>query len=209
LRWALDPSTALELHQLRSGQARPRGGDNMAKGIGPKDSLSKLPKLTPELHRFIDGMGMYFENQAIPRIGGRMLGALMIAHWPLSAEDLAAILKISRGSISTNMRMLLASGLVEKAPMPGSRITHFAFSHDAMEHRIAAGVRSTQAFKRLLLQAAAVIPQRDPSRHHIDDSLEWTDLLIEGMNNATERWRQRHPAHAHGHSHPHPTSHGD
>lgn len=177
----------------------------MAKGLGPRDSLSKLPKLTPELHKFIDGMGMYFENQGIPRIGGRMLGALMIAHWPLSAEDLAAILKVSRGSISTNMRMLVATGLVERAPMSGSRTTHFAFSDEAMEHRIAAGVRSTQAFKRLLLQAADVIPPRDPARHHIDDSLAWTDVLIEAMHDATERWQQRHPAH----THPHPAGHGD
>jgi DNA-binding transcriptional regulator GbsR (MarR family) len=177
----------------------------MPKGLGPKDSLSKLPKLTPELHKFIDGMGMYFESQGIPRIGGRMLGALMIAHWPLSAEDLASILRVSRGSISTNMRMLLASGLVEKAPMPGSRTTHFAFSDEAMEHRIAAGVRSTQAFKRLLLQAADVIPQRDPARHHIDDSLAWSDVLLEALRHAVDHWK----AHRTGAAHRHPALSGD
>ena len=174
----------------------------MPKGLGPKDSLSKLPKLTPELHKFIEGMGMYFESQGIPRIGGRMLGALMIAHWPLSAEDLAAILRVSRGSISTNMRMLLASGLVEKAPMPGSRITHFAFSDEAMEHRIAAGVQSTQAFKRLLLQAADVIPPRDPARHHIDDSLAWSDLLLEALHHAVDHWKAHRAASAHRHPAP-------
>ncbi len=130
------------------------------KPIGPTDPLRKVPKLTPELNRFIDGMGMYFESQGIPRIGGRLLGLLMIAHWPLSPEDMVAILRISRGSISTNIRALLLSGLVEKAPMPGSRHTHYAYSDEAMEHRIASGVRSTQAFKRLVEQAAAVIPPR-------------------------------------------------
>jgi DNA-binding transcriptional regulator GbsR (MarR family) len=58
-------------------------------------------------------------------------------------------LRVSRGSISTNLRMLLASGMVEKAPMPGSRLTHYAFSDEAMEQRIAAGIRP-QAFKKLL-----------------------------------------------------------
>ncbi len=70
------------------------------------DSVAKIPRLTPELSRFIEGMGMYFENQGIPRIGGRMLGLLMIAHRPLSAEDLARILKVSRASLSTNFRSL-------------------------------------------------------------------------------------------------------
>jgi DNA-binding transcriptional regulator GbsR (MarR family) len=169
-------------------------------GFGPKDPADKIPKLTPPLHRFIEGMGVYFESQGIPRIGGRMLGLLMIAHWPLSAEDLACILQISRGSVSTNIRVLLSSGLVEKALLPGLRVTHFVYSDQAMEHRIATGVKSTEEFKRLLQQAAEAVPPRDPARHHIDDSLAWTDVVIEAFHGATERWRARHPAHAHIHA---------
>ena len=169
------------------------------KGTGPMDSLSKIPKLTPALSSFIEGMGVYFESQGIPRIGGRMLGLLMIAHWPLSPEDMTSILKVSRGSISTNLRLLLSFGLVEKAPMPRSRTTHFAFSDEAMEHRIIAGIRSVRVFKRLLQQAAEAMPERDPARHHIDDSLEWSDLLIGSFDQATERWRARRPSRAHVH----------
>jgi DNA-binding transcriptional regulator GbsR (MarR family) len=134
-----------------------------------------------------------------------MLGALMIAHWPLSAEDLASILRVSRGSISTNLRMLLASGMVEKAPMPGSRLTHYAFSDEAMEQRIAAGIRSTEAFRRLVRQASAALPERDPARHHIVDSLEWSEVLLDSLNQAVERWKSRRP----GHAHLHPTASGD
>jgi predicted transcriptional regulator len=173
------------------------------KGSGPTDAHRKVPKLTPALHAFIDGMGMYFESQGIPRIGGRMLGLLMIAHWPLSAEDMAEILRISRGSVSTNLRLLLPSGMVERALMPGSRTTHYAFSDEAMEHRILSGIRSAQAFKRLVQQAAAAIPASDPARHHIDDSLEWSDLLIESLDQTTERWRSRRPSRTHVHLAPH------
>ena len=173
----------------------------MPKGLGPKDSLSKLPKLTPELQKFIDGMGMYFENQGIPRIGGRMLGILMIAHWPLSSEDMASILSVSRGSISTNLRLLLSTGMVEKAPMPGSRSTHFAFSDDAMTNRMLASVKSVATFRRLLQQAAEAMPARDPARHHIDDSMAVSDLLLEAFEQVSQR------LHAHGaqHAHLHPT----
>ena len=169
-------------------------------GIGPKDPTDKVPELTPPLHRFIEGMGMYFESQGIPRIGGRMLGLLMIAHWPLSAEDLGSLLQISRGSVSTNIRLLLSSGLVEKALLPRLRTTHFVYSDDAMEHRAASGVKSTQAFKHLLQQAAEAVPPRDPARHHIDDSIAWSDLLVEALNGATQRWRSRHPTHSHVHA---------
>ena len=172
----------------------------MAKGTGPSDSLSKLPKLTAELQKFIDGMGVYFESQGIPRIGGRMLGVLMIAHWPLTPEDMANVLQVSRGSISTNLRMLTASGMVERALMPGSRLTHFAFSDEAMEHRIAAGIRSTQAFRRLVQEASAALPGGDPSRHHLVDSLEWSDLLLEALHNAIEHWKAHRAQGSHSHT---------
>ena len=168
--------------------------------IGPKKPADKIPALTPPLTRFIKDMGHYFETGGNPRIGGRMLGLLMIAHWPLSAEDMAAILKVSRGSISTNLRVLLASGMVEKALLPQLRTTHYMYSDEAMEHRIVAGIKSTEAFKRLLQQVAEAVPQKDPARHHIDDSIAWSDLLIEVFNDATQRWRSRHPRRAHDHA---------
>ena len=168
--------------------------------IGPKDPLAKIPQLTPTLSRFIEGMGLYFESAGVPRIGGRMLGLLMIAHWPLSAEDLATILNVSRGSISTNLRVLLASGMVEKALLPQLRTTHFVYSDEAMEQRILAGVKSTETFKRLLQQVADVVPPKDPARHHIDNSIAWSDLLIEVFHDATQRWRSRHPLHTHAHA---------
>ena len=120
------------------------------KGNGPSESLRKIPKLTPALSGFIEAMGMYFEDQGIPRIGGRMLGLLMIAHWPLTAQDIAAILGISRGSVSTNFRLLLTSGLAEKAAMPGDRTTYYVFSDAAMEHRTVAGMQSVMAFKKIV-----------------------------------------------------------
>ena len=143
---------------------------------------------------------MYFESQGIPRIGGRMLGLLMIAHWPLSAADMAGILEVSRGSISTNLRLLLSTGMVEKAPIARARTMQFAFSDEAMEHRLTASVKSVQAFKRLLQQAAEATPRRDPARHHIDDSLAVSDLMLEAFDQVAERLHARRPSHAHLHA---------
>jgi DNA-binding transcriptional regulator GbsR (MarR family) len=154
-------------------------------------SLDKVPRLTPALHTFIEGMGMYFEVQGIPRIGGRILGLLMIAHAPLSAEDIAAILKVSRGSLSTNFRLLLASGMVERVTVHGDRVTYFVFADSAMEQRIAVGLRSVAAFKRLCSQALDALPPHDPSRHHLDISLEWSDLLTQSFESAMTEWHER------------------
>lgn len=156
------------------------------------NSLSKIPRLTPELSRFVENMGMYFENQGIPRIGGRMLGLLMIAHRPLSAGDLAHILKVSRGSLSTNFRALLASGMVEKVTLYGDRTTYFVFSDAAMEHRTATGTQAAVAFKKLVQQGLAALPPKDPARHHLDTSVEWSDVVIEAFEHVLTDWRRRH-----------------
>ena len=154
-------------------------------------SLDKSPRLTPALHTFIEGMGMYFEVQGIPRIGGRILGLLMIAHAPLSAADIATILGVSRGSLSTNFRLLLASGMVEKVAVRGDRVTYFVFSDSAMEQRIAVGLRSVAAFRQLCSQALEALPAHDPSRRHLDISVEWSDLLTQSFEAAMAEWHQR------------------
>src|SRR5512140_2592865 len=82
-------------------------------------------KLTPELSRFIQHMGGYFEGSGVPRIGGLILGLLIIAHEPLSAEQIAAILKISRASVSTNFRILSAAGLAERFTSHDDHVTYY------------------------------------------------------------------------------------
>ena len=104
-------------------------------------NLNKFKKLSLELTRFIENMGLYFENSGIPRIGGRILGLLMIAHDPLSAEDIAKILKVSRASLSTNLRLLTSSGLVEKTSILHDRNTYYVFSDASLEQRMLVGVQ--------------------------------------------------------------------
>lgn len=151
----------------------------------------KIPHLTPELVRFVESMGMYFENQGIPRIGGRILGLLMIAHEPLSAEDLARTLKVSRGSLSTNFRALLASGMVEKVPMYGDRKTYFVFSDAAMEHRTINGTQAAAVFKKIVQQGLAALPPKDPARYHLDASLVWSEMLIRAFEQVLVDWQRR------------------
>lgn len=153
----------------------------------------KFKKLSPELTRFIESMDMYFENMGIPRIGGRMLGVLMIAHQPLSADDIAKILKVSRGSISTNIRALLGSGMVEKKSVLHDRTTYFVFSEAAMEQRMITGIQSTVIFKKLAEQGLASLPDYDSARTRMQRSMEWSDLLVSTFQKAIADWRIRYP----------------
>ncbi|HZD58265.1 MAG TPA: ArsR family transcriptional regulator [Anaerolineales bacterium] len=151
----------------------------------------QTPTLTPELSRFIESMGVYFEDQGVPRIGGRILALLMIAHEPLKAEDIAALLKVSRGSISTNFRILLAGGLAEKIAFHGDRTTYYVFPEAAWEPLIAAAIQQTIAFKRVIEQGLAALPASDTVQQRLGEMMRWSDFLIEFYNKTIAEWRAR------------------
>ncbi len=156
-------------------------------------SKSKFKKLSPELTRFIESMGMYFESSGVPRIGGRILGLLMVAHEPLSADDIGKILKVSRASVSTNMRLLMSSGMVERTSVLHDRTTYFVFSEAALEQRMVVGIQAAGVFKKLAEQGLAALPDGDSARKNLQRSIEWSDLLVESFQKAIMKWRERYP----------------
>jgi DNA-binding MarR family transcriptional regulator len=161
------------------------------KNTDPPHHDHKAVKLTPELSKFIEGMGMYFENSGVPRIGGRILALLMIAHEPLSAEDIGGVLKVSRGSISTNMRILTAAGLAEKVSIPGNRTTFFESPETAFEQMVVARIRSSMTFRKLVDQGLAALTSEDFARHRLENAVMWTDLLIDTFEKVIDDWHEQ------------------
>jgi DNA-binding transcriptional regulator GbsR (MarR family) len=115
----------------------------------------------------------------------------MIAHGPLSAEEIASLLKVSRGSISTNMRLLIGSGLVEKTSLSGERMTFFIFPETGLEQRFVVGIHSAKAFKKLSEQGLAALSSEDHARHNLQDAIELSDLMIEVFQDAIVEWQTR------------------
>ena len=153
----------------------------------------KFKKLSPELTHFIESMGRYFESYGIPRIGGRVLGLLLLAHEPLSAEEIASILKVSRASLSTNFRLLLASALAEKVTFPGDRTTYFAFPVTAWERAMNVEIEGTAVLQRLAEQGLRALPSGDPARDRLERMIEWTALIHDTYQKALSKWRTSAP----------------
>lgn len=154
-------------------------------------SQNKFKKLSPELSRFIESMGMYFESFGIPRIGGRILGLLMVAHEPLSAESISTILKVSRASISTNFRILLTSGLAEKITFSGDRTTYFAFPEIAWEKVMSVEIEAIGTMKKIAQQGLDALSPADSARDRMQGMINWAEFLVEVYKNALTEWRIR------------------
>ncbi len=151
-------------------------------------------KLSPELHRFIQHMGGYFETSGVPPIGGRILGLLMITDEPLSAEDIASLLHVSRASISTNFRVLAAAGLAERYTSHDDRTTYYVFPDTAWEQAMVLGARRAQSFKRIVQEGLAAMPEKDAARSHLVRGTEYAELVLEFFQRQLDEWRTHHQA---------------
>jgi len=66
----------------------------------------------------------------LPRSLGQIYGLLYLSPGPLSLDDIAELLEISKGSASTGTRQLAAWGGIRQVWIPGERRDHFEVEPD-------------------------------------------------------------------------------
>ncbi len=86
--------------------------------------------MTNEEQEFVERVGRHFEADGVPRIGGRIYGFLLLREEPCSLEELAERLSVSKGSVSTNARLLVQWGVVERVARPGDRRDFYQAASD-------------------------------------------------------------------------------
>jgi DNA-binding transcriptional regulator GbsR (MarR family) len=118
----------------------------MRQYLGPADPAENAAILA-----WVDRVGEFFEvNYGMPPITGRIVGWLLICDQAeQSAGEIAAAIKASRASLTTNMRALLASGLVRRLRRAGDRTALYRIGDEAWETVIRHRVASLTAIDRL------------------------------------------------------------
>lgn len=89
--------------------------------------------------QFIEEMGMITQGDGLPRIAGKILGLLLIETGPYSFAEIAERLEVSRGSVSTNTRLLEGLGLINRVSKKGERGDFFQLA-DAPYAKLIEGV---------------------------------------------------------------------
>lgn len=145
--------------------------------------------LSAEEERFIESMGLFFERQGVPRIGGRILGLLLLAEEPLALGEAARLLRVSPASVSTNVRQLQASGLVDPASIPGDRRHYYVFNSAGWDHRLELAITAMDALGQLCQDALAAPGLEE--RHKLREAVEFCDFYRRELSGAAERWRAR------------------
>jgi DNA-binding transcriptional regulator GbsR (MarR family) len=139
---------------------------------------------------FIDRMGLALESDGLPRIAGRIFGLLLVSEDCRSLDDLAAELRVSKASVSTNARLLEQHGVLERNGRPSDRRDYYRVQPDLFSHTMAQRLERWQRFHEAIGDARSNLPIR--SRKVLDRLEEYEAaymFLAKAIREALGRWR--------------------
>jgi DNA-binding transcriptional regulator GbsR (MarR family) len=99
---------------------------------------------------FVEKLGLLMESEGGSRVAGQLLGILLLAEAPLSLDELADRLAVSKPSVSINARHLEQKGLAVRVSYPGDRRDHYSLAPDLPASTFRARVESLARFCRVI-----------------------------------------------------------
>lgn len=139
----------------------------------------------PSDEQFVERMGQLMERDGLPRIAGRIFGQLMLSEAPMSLDDLAGALRVSKGSVSTNTRLLESFGMLERLTYPGDRRDYCEVSESVHQRMLELRVERLQTTRELLEEGLETESARSERiRNRLEYFGEFFDQMIDAIAKA-------------------------
>lgn len=155
------------------------------------DSRSPLAGDKATLLQFIENIGLHFEEYGVPRIGGRILGLLLASSRPISPEEMADLLQVSRSSVSTNLRTLVMIGLADRVSLPGERSDFYIFADDAWTKSLEMRLDSIHALREMAADGLKGVNEQQPAYVRLAEILTWTEMVQAGFETMLQQWQSQ------------------
>lgn len=138
------------------------------------------------LAQWIERVAIFFaEHFGLPPITGRVLGWLLICEpAEQSAGEIAAAIGASRASLTTAMRFLIASGLVRRLTLPGSRTTYYRIDDDIWKTIVERRIASLTSFSRITLDGMALVGRSSPRAGRLRAAHQFFDWMAALLKNS-------------------------
>lgn len=146
-----------------------------------------------QLHDYADEIGLFFEDNGLPRMSGRVLGWLLVCDPPhQSAEELAAALQASRGSISMAMQLLQRNGPVERYSVPGSRRTYYRLRPGFWLREAEEKAEIAATWRKLADRGLSMLTDRpDDSRRRLQEMHDMYEFFEAEYGRMRDAWHER------------------
>lgn len=119
-------------------------------------------KRQTELKHLVEELGLFFEQEGLPRMAGRVLGWLLVSDPPhQSMNELVDALSASKASISNTTRMLIQIGLIERLSLPGHRRDYFRIRPNAWHQLMKEEAVKLAAIRKLADRGLELLADKD------------------------------------------------
>lgn len=146
-------------------------------------------KTKEALERFVEQMGLITQADGLPRIAGRLMGLMMIESGPFSFGQLSERLKISRGSVSTNTRLLENLGIIERVALPSDRQDYFQLAPNPHARRLEGVVHRMVRTRKLVAATEPVLPKEmKTSRKRLNELDEFCCMAMRSIQSLLKKY---------------------
>lgn len=143
-----------------------------------------------KLEKYIEDVGLFYEQFGLPKMAGRILGYLMATtDDKISFDKLMQKLKASKGSISGNINLLLGQKLIEKYTISGDRKSYYRFSSRSMHKMLEDKLNSVQNIIKIFAGANEINTNPESIKHQqINEIVDFYQFLEEEIPKLRVKW---------------------
>jgi DNA-binding transcriptional regulator GbsR (MarR family) len=144
-----------------------------------------------ELRSYAEEVGLWSSRQGVPPAFGRLLGWLLICDpAQQTSAELAAALDLSKGSVSTGMRMLERSGLARRVAIPGRRGHAYEIRPDAMIRGTTDAVPHWLAMADLMRRGIELVGADSPRAERLAATRDFFEYIAEKIPALVEDFKR-------------------
>ncbi len=142
---------------------------------------------------FIERLGFITEAQGHPRMGGRVMGWLLVCEPPYqSVAEIAVALQSSRSAVNAVVNRMVEFGMLERVAIPGERSTYYRMHSDGGELLFTNMVTNMRVMRELAESGLQALAWREPeSNRRLTDLRDMHAFMEEQLPQIMERWKQR------------------
>ncbi|WP_280450179.1 GbsR/MarR family transcriptional regulator [Nocardia brasiliensis] len=140
------------------------------------------------LMEWVERLTAFLAQDGVPPIAGRCLGWLMVCDPPeQSAAEIGAAIGASRGSLTTNLRVLMAMGFVDKRTRAGERTAYYRVDDNAWQRVVQRQVAGLAAFRELAADGMTLLGPGTVRSARIQEAHDTFDWMAKVFDNAPTR----------------------
>lgn len=138
------------------------------------------------LTEYVERIGLIWESQGLPRIAGRIVGYLTLQSEPVSLDDLAGALGVSKASVSSDARYLARLGYIKLTTRRGDRRDYYVVAPDMPARLTAEKLGEIERLHQALTMASQFPDVPDTVRSRLRTFGEFQLRVIESLRALVE-----------------------